>query len=73
MGDTATTYTATITAPDGKLDINPSQQTITLQPNQRGTVDFVILAHKRGSKTRPFHVTVSNGTHTHTLAGTAKV
>ncbi|MCB8945366.1 MAG: protein kinase [Ardenticatenaceae bacterium] len=75
LGPEAASYTLTAVSPTTALTITPPQHTTHLAAGQKAAVDFLIEVQKRpliGRKNHPFHITVSNGTHEHTLAGTAK-
>jgi hypothetical protein len=71
LGPDAASYTLTAVSPTHALSITPPQHQTHLAAGQKAAVDFLIEVQKR-RKSHPFHITVSNGTHEHTLAGTAK-
>lgn len=75
LGPETEAYTITAVSPTGNVAITPPQHLATLAAGQKAAVDFWIEMEKRpllGRKTHPFHITVSNGSHEHTLEGTAK-
>ena len=74
LGPEAAHYTVTAVSPAPSLSITPPQHITTLAAGQKAAVDFLIEVTKRpllGRKTHPFHITVSNDTHQHTLEGAA--
>jgi serine/threonine protein kinase len=75
LGPEETTYTVTAVSPTDQLTISPPHHQATLVAGQKAVLDFIIEVQQRpliGRKTHPFHITVSNGTHQHTLEGTAQ-
>ena len=75
LGPETEAYTITAVSPAGKLAITPPRHLATLAAGQKAAVDFLIEVEKRplfGDKRHPFHITVSNGSHEHTLEGIVK-
>ncbi len=72
LGPEAASYTITAVSPTNTLAITPPQHQAHLGAGQKAAVDFLIELKKRPLFGRPspsFHITVSNGTHEHTLEG----